>query len=356
MIRVFYALAALAWIVLLFPYPATVFVAACCSCASYPLYERLYRRWPGLPAVIAYACALVVAMIVPVSILIVLVLPQARAGYNMLRVLRAAHFQLPSTWLGHLDKLSETFSFIPGIEQWLHDLGSNIEAFLGDLVRVMVSGGFGVLGGTMTVVWTIFLFITFSVLGVVYGAWFRKVSQVFTRVPEDIMSRFITAIRAALHGVVMGVLLVALAQGILCGIGFYFAGVAQPAFWGLLATCVAPIPVVGTAIVWVPLCIVLWFSGSIASAIGLAAWGIVAVAGIDNVLRPLFLRQGINAPVFVLVLAILCGLSTFGPVGLIAGPVLVAFSVQAMREADRLLHPVLADAAEPGDGEDAADS
>ncbi|MDR2727089.1 MAG: AI-2E family transporter, partial [Deltaproteobacteria bacterium] len=122
---------------------------------------------------------------------------------------------------------------------------------------------------------------------------------------------------------------------------FHVAGVAQPAFWGLLATCVAPIPVIGTAIVWVPLCIALWFSGSIAAAVGLAIWGAVAVAGVDNVLRPLFLQRGINAPLFVLVLAILCGLSTFGPVGLVVGPVLVAFSLQAIREANNLLAPSL---------------
>jgi predicted PurR-regulated permease PerM len=60
------------------------------------------------------------------------------------------------------------------------------------------------------------------------------------------------------------------------------------------------------------------------------------VAGVDNILRPLFLKRGINAPLFVLVLAILCGLYTFGPVGLIFGPVLVAFSIQAVREGDGL--------------------
>ena len=60
------------------------------------------------------------------------------------------------------------------------------------------------------------------------------------------------------------------------------------AFWGLLATLVAPIPVIGTAIVWVPLCLSLWFTGKGMAAVGLALWGIVVVSGVDNVLRPLF--------------------------------------------------------------------
>jgi len=204
-------------------------------------------------------------------------------------------------------------------------------------VRALVSGGFGFLGGTMIVFWTLFLFVTFSALGVAYAEQFRSMTLALSRLPGDMLDRFVQAIRAALRGVIMGIVLVPLAQGILCGIGFYAAGVPQPAFWGLLATFVAPIPLIGTTIVWAPLCAVLWFSDSMGAAIGLAVWGIVAVAGVDNVLRPLFLRRGINAPLFVLVLAILCGLSTFGPVGLVAGPVLVAFSFQAIREADCLL-------------------
>ena len=71
------------------------------------------------------------------------------------------------------------------------------------------------------------------------------------------------------------------------------------------------------------------------AAVGLALWGIVVVAGVDNVLRPLFLQQGIKAPFFVLIIAILCGMSSFGPVGLIAGPVLLAFAIQAVEEGNR---------------------
>ena len=130
-------------------------------------------------------------------------------------------------------------------------------------------------------------------------------------------------------------MLVAAAQGILCGIAFAFAGVRQPAFWGLLATLVAPIPAIGTAIVWVPLCLSLWFTGNSMAAVGLALWGVVVVAGVDNILRPLFLQQGIKAPFFVLIIAILCGLASFGPVGLIVGPVLLAFAIQAVEEGNR---------------------
>jgi Predicted permease len=336
MTRIFYALAVLAWASILFPYPGTLFIAGGFACFSYPAYRLLHARWPDLRAVFAYAAGVVILIAIPVTLLIVLVVPQAKAGYNMLLRLKAANFQMPQHWLDRVDSLTDTFSFIPGFEEWMQELGTNLEHSLGEGVRALVSGGVGVLGGTVTVLWTVFLFVTFSTMAVAYAPRLRSITLMLTGLPDDMLTRFTKVIRAALRGVFMGILLVAVAQGILCGIGFSVAGVAQPAFWGLLATIVAPIPIVGTAIIWVPLCIVLWFSGSMGAAIGLAIWGMVAVAGIDNILRPLFLKQGINAPLFALVLAILCGLSTFGPVGLVLGPVLVAFAVQAVREADCL--------------------
>ena len=202
----------------------------------------------------------------------------------------------------------------------------------------LINRGFDLVGGTMSALWTLFLFVT---LTVIFATSAQRINLVMARlfsIPVPMLKRFVLAIRRALRAILMGIVLVATMQGVLCGFGFAVAGIRQPAFWGLLATLVAPIPAVGTALVWGPLCLSLWFSGSTMSAVGLALWGSVAVAGVDNVFRPLFLRQGINAPFFVLIIAILCGLASFGPVGLIAGPILLAFALQAAEEGNRLYH------------------
>ena len=161
------------------------------------------------------------------------------------------------------------------------------------------------------------------------------------------LRRFVLAIRRALQGVMLGIVLVAIAQGVLCGIGFAVAGIKQPAFWGLLATVVAPIPFVGTALVWGPLCLSLWFSGATMPAVGLALWGTLAVTSVDNILTVrgivAFLAVcgwvgvaltdlGVSMPLTIFI-AILCGLGSFGPMGLIIGPVLLAIAMQAVEEA-----------------------
>ncbi|MBD5627162.1 MAG: AI-2E family transporter [Desulfovibrio sp.] len=360
--RLLYLLAALALYLLLWPNPITIFMAACLSCLTVPLYRRLRQgtglwrmhlehgmpdsRWRRFLLALSsfvplggYVAVILSALIAPIAVLALLVSPQAVAGLARLRELQANNFQLPPNWLEYIHAVRRSLAEYPSIEKALNDVVDNLDTMFSDAVGMLVSRSFGFLGGTMTVLWTAFLFLTLTVLFTVYSRRIRKVTCRIFHIPQELLGRFITAIYRALKAIMLGIVLVALAQGALCGVGFAVAGVNQPAFWGMLATLVAPIPMVGTALVWGPLCISLWFSGKSMAAVGLALWGILAVAGVDNVLRPFFLRQGINAPFLVLILAILCGLSAFGAVGLIAGPVLLAFAMQSVEEANRYYRP-----------------
>lgn len=357
--RIFYLLAAFAILLLLWPNPVTLFMAACFSCLTLPLYRRqlcrtkrrirqLEQHWPNslrrrcCVAVLrqtpmcGYVIFLAASLLIPVATLVLLVSPQAAAGLVRLRELRENNFQLPEQWLEPIRKLRDSLPEIPSIEKFFDDLIQNLDSMASDAVGMLVSHSFGVLGGTMNVLWTTFLFLTLTVLFTAYSRPIRIMAGRFFHMPAARLCRFIHAIYKALRAIMLGVVLVALAQGFLCGVGFAVAGVNQPAFWGMLAALVAPIPMVGTALVWLPLCLSLWFTGKTMAAVGLGLWGMLAVTSVDNVLRPLFLRQGIKAPFFVLILAILCGLASFGAVGLIAGPVLLAFAIQAREEADRL--------------------
>ena len=337
--RMLYLCAAVAWLILLYPYPVTIFVAGCLSCVLYPLYQRLQGVIPGWRGTLCYVALVMLMLLLPVSVLVLLVVPQAAAGYHMLQRLREANFQLPPAWLDYWQQIKVKLSVIPGFESMINDFVQNIDTMLGKSITTAVSGGVGLVGSTFSALWLFFLFFTLTVLCTVNAQRLYSLTAALTRLPIPMLERFLTAIRGALRGVLLGVVLVALAQGILCGVGFAVAGVKQPAFWGMLATLVAPIPLVGTALVWLPLCLMLWFTGSTLAAVGLFLWGVVAVGGVDNLLRPLFLRQGIQAHIVVLVLAILCGMASFGAVGLVAGPVLVAVAMQAIREADALRPP-----------------
>lgn len=355
--RILYLISALAWLLLLWPNPITIFMAACVSCLSLQVYKRLRMRagiWrrrlekstmpkksrnflinlSRMMPISSYISLILFSLFTPIAVLALLVSPQAMAGLARLRELRASNFQLPPHWVEYIEHIRKVIHEYPRIEKIINDGLANLDTIFSDTVSMLVSRSFGFVGSTMSALWLTFLFLTLTILFTVKARSIRKITCRILHVPTGMVSRFTHAIHRALKGIMLGIVLVALVQGTLCGIGFAVVGINQPAFWGLLATLVAPIPMVGTALVWGPLCLSLWFTGRAMAALGLALWGALFVSGVDNILRPFFLRQGIKASFFVLILVILCGLSSFGPVGLILGPVLLAIAMQAIDEAN----------------------
>lgn len=356
--RVLYLLAAIAGIILVWPNPIIVFLAGCFACLTLPIYRRFRTKgasWhkelqkklkPGRMSnailrftkafpILGYTIFIIFSFFTPFALLALLVSPQAVAGLQRLHELRASNFQLPPHWVEYIQKVRLTLAEYPTLEKAVNEILNNFDNMFSNLVGILVSRSFGFMGSAFNVFWLVFLFLVLTILFAEYATGIRKILSRILQLPYTMLSRFATAIHMALRGIMLGIVLVAIVQGILCGIGFAVASINQPAFWGLLATMVAPIPMIGTALVWLPLCISLWFSGKTMAAIGLCLWGSIFVAGVDNVLRPFFLRQGIKAPFFVLILVILCGLNSFGAVGLIAGPILLAIAMQAMEEGAR---------------------
>jgi predicted PurR-regulated permease PerM len=350
--RIFYLLASLAWCLLLWRHPTCVFTAACLACLTLPFYRRLReksrlrrrdaRRNPGLKSLLLrkaplciYMLSLLAAMLIPVATLFLLVAPQASSGMHRLRELQANHFQIPQEWLAPLQQWRSSLAEYPRIEKMLDDFFQHLDALLNDGANMLLSWSFDLLGGTMTVLWTFFLFFTMTVLFSLYARKIRAIAGRMFRLPQSLLKRFTAATNRALRAVMLGIVLVAVIQGLLCGIGFAVAGFKNAAFWAALATFTAPVPLIGTAVIWLPLSLSLWFTGKTMAATGLILWGITGVAMADNLLRPMFLRHGIKTSFLVLITAILCGLNSFGAVGLIAGPVLLALAIQAVEESDR---------------------
>ncbi len=137
---------------------------------------------------------------------------------------------------------------------------------------------------------------------------------------EHISSKMQQAIRSIFAGSIA----VGIIQGILTGIGFAIFGVPNPVLWGVFAALAALIPGIGTALVIIPGIIYLFLFGSTGMAIGLLAWGILAVGLIDNFLGPILVNRGVKIHPFIILLSVLGGLSFFGPIGFVLGPLVVA--------------------------------
>ena len=120
-----------------------------------------------------------------------------------------------------------------------------------------------------------------------------------------------------------GLFFTAIIQGTLAGIGYWVVGIQNPIFWASATALFSLIPLLGTAIIWVPASIILVATGNMVGGIGLFLWGMLVVATVDNFIRP-YLIEG-KAPVHPLMtfLAVLGGIFTFGLKGLIFGPIIL---------------------------------
>jgi len=141
--------------------------------------------------------------------------------------------------------------------------------------------------------------------------------------PEH-QERLFRNITDSMSAVVHGSLVVAMVQGLLAGLAYWVFGVPYAVLWGVATAFAALLPVGGTTIVSVPAAIYLFLEGQTVRGFLLLGWCLGVVVMIDNILKPILIGTRLRLPMLVLFFGILGGLSVFGALGLILGPVLFA--------------------------------
>jgi predicted PurR-regulated permease PerM len=142
---------------------------------------------------------------------------------------------------------------------------------------------------------------------------------------------YLKAIGDTTRGVLYGLVLTALIQGTLAGLGYWVAGIDTPILLGVITTFLALIPF-GTPLVIALVCLWLFLTGEVWPAAGLAAWGTLVVGQIDNLFRPLVISSAARIPYILVLFAVLGGIAAFGLVGLFIGPIVIAILLAVWRE------------------------
>ena len=120
-------------------------------------------------------------------------------------------------------------------------------------------------------------------------------------------------------------------QAAIAFVGYWLFDVPQPLFFAAATFLIAFIPAAGGTSVSLVLAVLLFLGGRTTAALGLAAWGIVFVGFSDNLVKPLLMRGRMEIPGAVIFFALLGGLAMFGPVGLLAGPLILSFFLTVVR-------------------------
>lgn len=158
----------------------------------------------------------------------------------------------------------------------------------------------------------------------------RRAAVVLPLRPDQVR-RLFGLVKETLRAIVYGTLAMAVIQGTLTGLAFWFLGLTSPVVWGLLASLLAVLPVVGTTLVWLPATCMLLLSGHWVKGVILLMWGIAVVHPVDNVLRPYLIGERVRLSTLYVFLALIGGLKTFGGLGVFVGPLILAVTVALFR-------------------------
>jgi len=137
---------------------------------------------------------------------------------------------------------------------------------------------------------------------------------------QHLFDNIVNSILAVIHGC----LIVAMVQGLLAGLAYWFLGVPFAVLLGVATAFTALLPIGGSTLVSVPASVYLFFQGDYVKGAILLGWSLGIVGTVDNILKPMFIGSRLRLPVLFLFFSILGGLRLFGALGLVLGPVLFA--------------------------------
>jgi predicted PurR-regulated permease PerM len=161
-----------------------------------------------------------------------------------------------------------------------------------------------------------------------------------TPLHEDDKRSLFETLRMTLSSVMRGLMLTSLLQGVVIGLGLFLSGVPYWVFLSILTAVTGLLPLGGTAIVWAPASLYLGYETGWAHAIFLVGWSVVALAVIDNLIKPQLMGRGSGLPTLALFLGIAGGLEAYGAPGIFAGPAVIAMLASLLRTYNKSYNPI----------------
>ena len=305
------------------PFLGALIWAATIVVATWPLLLFVQRLVGGnrtVATAVMTGVALVI-FIVPFWFAIGALIDAAVQGADLAKTYLASGLGPPPAWLAKIPWVGARIA-----EEWQAMAAGGPELLL-ETVRPYVrsvatwllsaTGGFGMV--------LLHFMLTIIIAAILYSKGevaAEGVLKFFRRIGQERGEHIVHLAGQSIRGVALGVIVTALVQSLMAGLGLWVAGVPRP---GLLLAVIfvlgvaqlGPLPVLLPAVIW------LYWSGSIGWAVALFVWMII-VGALDNVLRPVLIRRGVDLPLLLIISGVIGGLIAFGVVGLFIGPVILA--------------------------------
>lgn len=307
------------------PFLKPVFFAVVLAIVFQPLNGRLQRhiRSANAAALLSTLCVLL-TIIIPTFLLSAALRSELTAVYQSLSageaqegglVTRALQLlEKARMWLGkyvdfsHVDLRAELADRLKQLSSFLL---SKLAGFAGDVTSFAVAAGVA--------------FFTLFYLFRDGRTFWQRLAALIPLSPAQV-EKLSTGVSGTIASTMYGGLAVAVAQGTLLGLAFWVLGLPSPVLWGMMTALFSFVPLVGTAIVWLPAALILILVGHPVKGLILLVWGAGVVSIVDNIIRPLVISEHMHFHPLWVFFALLGGVQAFGIVGLFVGPAVLALA------------------------------
>lgn len=318
-------------ILVLHPFLSAILWAAILVYTTWPVFTwirthlRASRGWAAGIMVLLTA----VLIVLPLA----LAAPAGADDVNQLRssIEAALSSGLPGAprWLGGIPLVGAALADYWNV--WAADLSvmvSFFKPYFGIIAENGLNVLLGIAGGLLQFLIALVIAFFFWASGDSLGGYLNRIVH---RIAGDHATRLVDVTGLTVRGTVYGILGTALVQGLLTTFGLWLSGVPRPLLLGATAGLLSVLPI-GAPIVWIPATLWLLSTGHTGWGIFLGTYGLVAISGSDNIIRPYFISRGAELPFLLTILGVLGGALAFGLLGIFVGPVLLGVGYTLVAE------------------------
>ncbi|MDN5507244.1 MAG: AI-2E family transporter, partial [Comamonas sp.] len=311
-------------------YAVAIFWGVVFAIVFAPLHRKLLMRMPNRPTLAALATLLIS--------LVMVILPLSLIGLSLIKETSAIYDQVSSGNLSAGSYVEQVFNALPSwLTPWMEKLHlgtlDEIQAKLSNIAlqasKLAATKAVGLGQNTLGFVvgFGVMLYLIFFLLrdGKELVARIWAATPLAAEHKRELATKFITVIRAT----VKGNLAVAAAQGALGGLIFWILGIQGAVLWAVVMAFLSLLPAVGAGLVWGPVAIYFLATGAVTKGLILAAYGVLVIGLVDNVLRPLLVGKDTKMPDYVVLISTLGGMALFGLSGFVLGPAIAALFMAA---------------------------
>lgn len=312
------------------PFLMPVILAAVLAIIFHPIYLKINLKFKNKPNLSAFLTTLLVFVIfiIPTAVIITNLINQTAKLINTLNLNNTfSELYLTEVYktyiLPFLTSLEEQLPFKIDILGWMTEFGKQFAIYLSNF-------SLSILVGTPRFIFEFFIMIVTLFFLLITGADLLKMIFDISPLRQAHEKQLALQFKKMIDATIYGYLVTSFVQGCLAGIIFKISGVESYFVLGALTFFMSMVPVIGATGVWLPVSLWFFLQGDNTWGFVNLIYGALIISGIDNFLKPIIIREHSQMHPLVVFFSLFGGISLFGPVGILFGPIITAMLIATL--------------------------